>query len=126
MSEMRTFVSLLVSACLVAAVVSIPAHPDAESGKKARSGIKRVTFLPYRQQSLAARLWWLLTCDAVSADADSYFAKQDVITDVHELEHFVADHSDQVGRERKKECFPTLRDLIRVSADGTGCASLRV
>ena len=32
------------------------------------------------------------------ADADSYFAKQDVITDVHELEHFVADHSDQVCR----------------------------
>ena len=38
-------------------------------------------------------LWWP---DTVLADAATYFAKQDVITDVHELEHFMQDHSDQV------------------------------
>jgi len=43
--------------------------PGAESGKKARS------------------------------DADTYFAKQDVLTDVREMEHFVADHSDQLARD---------------------------
>jgi hypothetical protein len=90
---MRTVVSLLVSACLVAAVVSIPAHPDKESGKMARSGMKRL--LPFAETKICCMIYvQVLIC--FSADADSYFAKQDVITDVHELEHFVADHSDQV------------------------------
>ncbi len=71
----------------------------------ARSGMKLVCF-PFRLRNRlhshlrAYKLSCYLSCKkglyAFYADADSYFAKQDVITDVHELEHFVADHSDQV------------------------------
>ena len=59
------------------------------------------------------------------ADADSYFAKQDVITDVHELEHFVADHSDQVCHWKSVFSEFTGR-LIVENVVGTGCASVRV
>jgi hypothetical protein len=45
-------------------------------------------------------LWCLDLCSKLTSwcsDVDSYFAKQDVVTDVHELEHFMEDHSDQVS-----------------------------
>ncbi len=53
LSEMRTVVSLLVSVCLVAVVVSIPAHPDKESGKMARSGMGKTCFTVHHKISVA-------------------------------------------------------------------------
>ena len=87
---MRVLFAVL-GASLIAATIAVPTLPDGESGKKARSGLR---FFPSFGE--IPELSNVGLTPRVFIDADTYFAKQDVITDVREMEHFVADHSDQV------------------------------
>jgi hypothetical protein len=87
---MRVLFAIVAAASLIAATIAVPTLPDGESGKKARSGLRFFpSFGEIPEWSNGSNTTFFL-------DADTYFAKQDVITDVREMEHFVADHSDQV------------------------------